>query len=146
MPAHPPPSTPTRSPKSSDISCCSFSFWSSWTAPGVNVSGATGDGVIMLIFFGDLKFFQTMQKYINNPHFCRITGIFTFHKQTESMDIASFSLDLFKYILAGCAVAGAANWMFWTKYNSNAFKLKLLAARREEIGRASCRERVGQYV
>ena len=47
------------------------------------------------------------------------------------MDIASFSLDLFKYILAGCAVAGAANWMFWTKYNSHAFKLKLLAARRE---------------
>lgn len=40
------------------------------------------------------------------------------------MDIASFSLDIFKYILAGCAVAGVANWMFWTKYNSHVFRLK----------------------
>ena len=40
------------------------------------------------------------------------------------MDIASFSLDIIKYILAGCAVAGVANWMFWTKYNSHIFRLK----------------------
>lgn len=45
------------------------------------------------------------------------------------MDIVSFSLDLFKYILAGCVVAGAANWMFWTKYNSHAFRLKTMEAR-----------------
>ncbi len=45
------------------------------------------------------------------------------------MDIASFSLDLFKYILAGCAVAGIANWMFWTKYNNHVFRLKMLEAR-----------------
>lgn len=42
------------------------------------------------------------------------------------MDIALFSLDIFKYVLAGCAVAGVANWMFWTKYNSHAFRLKAL--------------------
>ncbi|MGV3762644.1 DUF7935 family protein [Parapedobacter sp.] len=45
------------------------------------------------------------------------------------MDIASFSLDLFKYILAGCVVAAAANWMFWAKYNSHAFRLKTMEAR-----------------
>ena len=40
------------------------------------------------------------------------------------MDIFSFVLDIFKYVLAGCAVAGVANWMFWTKYNSHVFRLK----------------------
>lgn len=70
-----------------------------------------------------------MQKYINNRHFCRATGIFTFYKQTMLMDIAAFFLDLFTYILAGCVVAAAANWMFWTKYNSHAFRLKTMEAR-----------------
>ncbi|MEC3878556.1 hypothetical protein [Parapedobacter sp. 10938] len=45
------------------------------------------------------------------------------------MDVVSFSLELFKYILAGCVVAGVANWMFWTKYNSHTFRLKILEAR-----------------
>ena len=40
------------------------------------------------------------------------------------MDIVSFVLDVFKYVLAGCAVVGLANWMFWTKYNSHVFRLK----------------------
>src|SRR5690606_41826336 len=62
-------------------------------------------------------------------HFCRATGIFTFYKQTMLMDIAAFFLDLFTYILAGCVVAAAANWMFWTKYNSHAFRLKTMEAR-----------------
>lgn len=44
------------------------------------------------------------------------------------MDIFSFVLDILKYILAGCAVAGVANWIFWTKYNSHAFRLKSLEA------------------
>ncbi|GGC32418.1 hypothetical protein GCM10011386_25720 [Parapedobacter defluvii] len=42
------------------------------------------------------------------------------------MDITAFSLDLIKYVLAGCIVVGLANWMFWTKYNSYTFKLKML--------------------
>lgn len=44
------------------------------------------------------------------------------------MDIASFSLDIFKYTLAGCVVVGVANWMFWMKYNNYAFRLKQLEA------------------
>ncbi|SEK30881.1 DUF7935 family protein [Parapedobacter koreensis] len=52
------------------------------------------------------------------------------------MDITLFFIDLMKYILAGCAVAGVASWMFWTKYNSYIFRLKSLEARhaaRQEI-------------
>lgn len=45
------------------------------------------------------------------------------------MDIASFLIDLFKYILAGCMVVGVANWLFWAKYNSHLFRLKALEAR-----------------
>lgn len=45
------------------------------------------------------------------------------------MDVVSFSLDIFKYILAGCAVVGVANWMFWMKYNNHTFRLKTLEAR-----------------
>lgn len=42
------------------------------------------------------------------------------------MDITAFSIDLIKYVLAGCIVASLANWMYWTKYNTYAFKLKIL--------------------
>lgn len=42
------------------------------------------------------------------------------------MDITAFSIDLIKYALAGCIVVSLANWMYWTKYNSYTFKLKLL--------------------
>ncbi|WP_262245873.1 DUF7935 family protein [Parapedobacter soli] len=45
------------------------------------------------------------------------------------MDIASFSLDIFKYVFAGCVVVGVGNWMFWTKYNSHVFRLKTLEAK-----------------
>src|SRR5690554_3236602 len=48
------------------------------------------------------------------------------------MDIVSFSIDLFKYVLAGCLVAGVANWMFWTKYANHAFRIKALEARHAE--------------
>ncbi|SKB27815.1 hypothetical protein SAMN05660226_00305 [Parapedobacter luteus] len=44
------------------------------------------------------------------------------------MDIALFLTDLTKYVLAGCLVMGVANWMFWTKYNSHVFRLKMLEA------------------
>ena len=42
------------------------------------------------------------------------------------MDITAFSIEVIKYALAGCIVASLANWMYWTKYNSYAFKLKIL--------------------
>lgn len=45
------------------------------------------------------------------------------------MDIASFLVDILKYILAGCVIVGAANWMFWTRYNGHVFRLKTLEAR-----------------
>lgn len=45
------------------------------------------------------------------------------------MDIASFLVEFLKYVLAGCVVVGAANWMFWTKYNGHVFRLKTLEAR-----------------
>ena len=52
------------------------------------------------------------------------------------MDIFSFLLDIFKYVLAGCAVVGVANWIFWIKYNAHVFRLKTLemkSAARKEI-------------
>jgi len=42
------------------------------------------------------------------------------------MDYTSFFLDLAKYIIAGTVVAAIANWMFWPKYNSHTFRLKML--------------------
>ncbi len=42
------------------------------------------------------------------------------------MDIAVFSIDLIKYVLAGGIVVSLANWMFWKKYNAHAFRLKML--------------------
>lgn len=42
------------------------------------------------------------------------------------LDITAFLIDVSKYILAGCVVAGVANWMFWPKYNSHIFRIKLL--------------------
>lgn len=63
------------------------------------------------------------------------------------MDITSFAIDLIKYVLAGCVVAGVANWLFWTKYNSHLFRTKMLEARqaaRKEIMplRLQARERL----
>jgi len=45
------------------------------------------------------------------------------------MDITAFLIDFLKYVLAGCVVVSLANWMYWTKYNSYAFKLKVLENR-----------------
>jgi hypothetical protein len=42
------------------------------------------------------------------------------------MDIIAFSIDVVKYVLAGCMVVGLANWMFWKKYNGYTFRLKML--------------------
>lgn len=42
------------------------------------------------------------------------------------MDITVFFIDLIKYALAGCVVVSLANWMFWTKYGSYTFRLKML--------------------
>lgn len=48
------------------------------------------------------------------------------------MDITGFIVDLIKYILAGSAVTGLALWMFWTRYNSHSFRLKMLEMKRDE--------------
>lgn len=40
------------------------------------------------------------------------------------MDVFSFLLDVFKYVIAGGVVVGLAHWMFWAKYNSHVFRLK----------------------
>ena len=45
------------------------------------------------------------------------------------MDISAFLIDLVTYVLAGCIVVCLANWLYWTKYNSYAFKLKMLERR-----------------
>lgn len=42
------------------------------------------------------------------------------------MDIASFAIDFITYVLAGSLVVALANWMFWVKYNSHVFRMKLL--------------------
>ncbi|SFB93234.1 hypothetical protein SAMN05421747_102185 [Parapedobacter composti] len=46
-----------------------------------------------------------------------------------SIDIISFFIDVLKYTLAGCAVVGVANLIFWPKYNNQVFRLKVLDAR-----------------
>lgn len=47
------------------------------------------------------------------------------------MDITGFLTDLIKYILAGSVVLSIALWMFWSRYNSHSFRLKMLDMKRD---------------
>ncbi len=47
------------------------------------------------------------------------------------VDIATFFIDLIKYILAGSVVVVVANWFFWPRYDSRVFRLKSLDIKRD---------------
>lgn len=48
------------------------------------------------------------------------------------MDLTGFLIDLTKYILAGSVVASLSLWLFWIRYNSHSFRLKMLEMKRDE--------------